>query len=72
MVEHLATTSTPFELHYSTSSGARAAFWDRIRRSPFSNRTCFYFDDAPGSVKIGAKFRADEVSYLNRLSLTAN
>src|ERR1700738_1883673 len=52
MAEHLATTSTPFELHYCTRSRARAAFWDRISRSPFSNRTCFYFDDAPGSMQL--------------------
>ena len=45
MAEHLATTSTPFELHYCTRSRARAAYLDRIRRSPFSNWTRFYFDD---------------------------
>jgi vanillate monooxygenase ferredoxin subunit len=52
MAEHLAATSTPFELHYCTRSRARAAFWDRISRSPFSNRTRFYFDDAPGSLSL--------------------
>jgi vanillate O-demethylase ferredoxin subunit len=52
MAEHLANTSTPFELHYCTRSRARAAFWDRISRSPFSNRTRFYFDDAPGSMPL--------------------
>jgi len=52
MAEHLAITSTPFELHYCTRSRARAAFFDRISRSPFSNRTCFYFDDAPRSMQL--------------------
>jgi ferredoxin-NADP reductase len=52
MAEHLAITSTPFELHYCTRSRARAAFFDRIRRSPFSNRTCFYFDDAARSMQL--------------------
>src|SRR5260370_10436943 len=52
MAEHLATTSTPFELHYCTRSRARAAFLDRITRSPFSNWTRLYFDDAPGSLSL--------------------
>jgi len=52
MAEHLATTSTPFELHYCTRSRARAAFLDRISRSPFSKRTRLYFDDAPGSMPL--------------------
>jgi vanillate monooxygenase ferredoxin subunit len=52
MAEHLATTSTRFELHYCTRSRARTAFRDRISRSPFSNRTRFYFDDARGSVPL--------------------
>src|SRR5260370_14812063 len=52
MAEHLATTSTPFELHYCTRSRARAAFLDRISGSPFSNRARFYFDDAPGSMSL--------------------
>ena len=52
MAEHLATTSTPFELHYCTRSRARAAFLERITRSPFSNWTRFYFDDAPGSLSL--------------------
>jgi len=52
MAEHLATTSTPFELHYCTRSCARAAFLERIARSPFSNWTRFYFDDAPGSLSL--------------------
>jgi len=52
MAEHLATTSTPFELHYCTRSRARAAFCDRISGSIFSKRTCFYFDDAPGSMPL--------------------
>jgi vanillate O-demethylase ferredoxin subunit len=52
MAEHLATTSTPFELHYCARSRARAAFLDRISASPFSSRTCFYFDDAPGSMPL--------------------
>ena len=52
MAEHLATRSTPFELHYCTRSRARAAFLDRIRRSPFSNWTRFYFDDAPRSLSL--------------------
>jgi vanillate O-demethylase ferredoxin subunit len=52
MAEHLATTSTPFELHYCTRSRARAAFLERITRSPFSNWTRFYFDDASGSLSL--------------------
>jgi len=52
MAEHLATRSTPFELHYCTRSRARAAFLERIARSPFSNWTRFYFDDAPGSLSL--------------------
>jgi len=52
MAEHLATTSTPFELNYCTRSRARAAFLERITRSPFSNWTRFYFDDAPGSLSL--------------------
>jgi vanillate monooxygenase ferredoxin subunit len=52
MAEHLATTPTPFELHYCTRSRARAAFLERITRSPFSNWTRFYFDDAPGSMPL--------------------
>jgi vanillate O-demethylase ferredoxin subunit len=52
MAEHLASTSTPFELHYCTRSHARAAFCDRISGSLFSKRTRFYFDDAPGSLSL--------------------
>jgi vanillate O-demethylase ferredoxin subunit len=52
MAEHLATTSTPFELHYCTRSRARAAFLDRISGSPFSNRMRFCFDDAPGCMSL--------------------
>ena len=45
MAERLATIGAPFEMHYSTRSRTRTAFFDRIAQAPFSSRVSFHFDD---------------------------
>ena len=48
MAERLFHTGAEFELHYCARSAERAAFVERIRQSPFSDRVHFHFDDGLG------------------------
>jgi vanillate monooxygenase ferredoxin subunit len=45
MAERLAQIGADFEMHYCSRSPERTAFVDRIRRSAFTRRVHFYFDD---------------------------
>ena len=47
MAERLANVGADFRLYYFTRSHDRTAFYDRIQRSGFADRTAFHFDDAP-------------------------
>jgi vanillate monooxygenase ferredoxin subunit len=59
MAERLAHIGTPFELHYSARSRSRAAFYDRIAGSPFTEKVHFHFDDRPGTRLDLAKLLGD-------------
>src|SRR4030095_6098612 len=52
MAERLAIAGGEFEMHYSARSRDRMAFQDRIRRSAFSERVVFHFDDGEPSQKL--------------------
>jgi len=47
MAEQLAGNSRPFELHYCARQAARAAFVERIARSPFAGAAFMHFGDGP-------------------------
>ncbi|MEJ6023680.1 PDR/VanB family oxidoreductase [Ramlibacter sp. PS4R-6] len=47
MAHRLAHVGSDFELHYSTRSKSKTAFFDEIAASPFAGRTHFHFDDNP-------------------------
>ncbi|MEO8119035.1 MAG: PDR/VanB family oxidoreductase [Rhodoferax sp.] len=49
MAERLAITGADFEMHYSTRSRERTAFYDRIASSAYASQVQFHFDDGgPG------------------------
>lgn len=52
MAERLAIAGEDFELHYSTRSRDRMAFHDRIRRSAFSPKASFHFDDGDAAQRL--------------------
>lgn len=54
MAERLAHMGAEFELHYCAGSAERAAFVERIRQSPFSDRVHFHFDDGEGGEPLEA------------------
>jgi vanillate monooxygenase ferredoxin subunit len=45
MAERLAMAGADFDMHYSTRSRARTAFYDRIKASGFASKVQFHFDD---------------------------
>ena len=45
MAERLAMAGADFEMHYSTRSRSRTAFYDRISASAFASKVHFHFDD---------------------------
>ncbi|MBT2339788.1 MULTISPECIES: PDR/VanB family oxidoreductase [Pseudomonas] len=47
MAEHLAQSGALFELHYCCRSRERAAFVERLRRSPYADRVFLHFDEEP-------------------------
>ncbi len=47
MAERLAVIGASFRMHYCARASDRAAFRERIRRSPFADRVCFHFDNGP-------------------------
>jgi len=47
MAEHLAQSGAAFELHYCARSQERAAFVERLRRSPYADRVFLHFDEEP-------------------------
>lgn len=47
MAEHLAQSGAAFELHYCARSRERAAFVERLRRSPYADRVFLHFDEEP-------------------------
>jgi len=54
MAERLAHIGGDFELHYCARSAERAAFVDRIRQAPFSDRVQLHFDDGNGAEPLDA------------------
>jgi vanillate O-demethylase ferredoxin subunit len=52
MAEHLAKTGADFEMHYSSRSRARTAFYAHIQASSFANQVQFHFDDGLASQKL--------------------
>lgn len=52
MAERLANTGAEFELHYSTRSRARTAFYERIAASDFAHKVQFHFDDGMAEQKL--------------------
>lgn len=52
MAERLASLGADFEMHYSTRSRNRTAFFDRISASAYAGRVHFHFDDGPAEQKL--------------------
>ena len=52
MVEDLAASRKPFELHYCTRSQARAAFAQRLSAPAFSSHVHFHYDDGPADQRL--------------------
>ncbi|MFM0641179.1 PDR/VanB family oxidoreductase [Paraburkholderia metrosideri] len=52
MAERLSVADADFELHYCARSRDRMAFHNRIRRSIFSPKTAFHFDDGDVAQKL--------------------
>ncbi|MCJ8207548.1 PDR/VanB family oxidoreductase [Pseudomonas sp. RGM2987] len=47
MADHLAQSGAAFQLHYCARSRERAAFVERLRRSPYADRVFLHFDEEP-------------------------
>ncbi|UZD97744.1 PDR/VanB family oxidoreductase [Pseudomonas corrugata] len=47
MAEHLAQSGAAFELHYCARSRERAAFVERLSRSPYADRVFLHFSEEP-------------------------
>ncbi|WP_426139516.1 PDR/VanB family oxidoreductase [Pseudomonas sp. DWP3-1-2] len=58
MAEHLAHTGADFDLHYCARSSERAAFVQRLKDSPFSERVFLHFDEQPHTALDAAKVLA--------------
>ncbi len=52
MAERLAITGADFEMHYSTRSRERTAFYERIASSAYAPRVQFHFDDGGADQKL--------------------
>ena len=52
MAERLDNIGSAFEMHYCTRSPERTAFLERIKRSTFSKRVSFHFDDGAPEQRI--------------------
>jgi vanillate O-demethylase ferredoxin subunit len=52
MVEQLASTNRPFEMHYCARSRSNAAFVDRLDGSAYRSRVRLHFDDGPPSQRL--------------------
>ncbi|MDO8447220.1 MAG: PDR/VanB family oxidoreductase [Rhodoferax sp.] len=52
MAERLAITGADFEMHYSTRSRERTAFYQRIVSSAYAPQVQFHFDDGPTAQKL--------------------
>lgn len=52
MAERLGHLKADFEMHYCTRSADRMAFAERIRRSNFSQKVFFHYDDGDDSQKL--------------------
>jgi vanillate O-demethylase ferredoxin subunit len=52
MAERLASTGSPFELHYCTRSAERTAFVERIGHSSFAGRAHVHHDEGPGQRRL--------------------
>jgi vanillate O-demethylase ferredoxin subunit len=52
MAERLAITGADFEMHYSTRSRARTAFYERIASSAYAPQVQFHFDDGDAGQKL--------------------
>lgn len=52
MAERLAITGADFEMHYSTRSRERTAFYQRIVSSAYALQVHFHFDDGPTAQKL--------------------
>ena len=52
MAERLAITGAEFEMHYSTRSRERTAFYQRIALSPYAPQVKFHFDDGAAAQKL--------------------
>lgn len=52
MAEQLAASGSAFQMHYCARSRERAAFYQRITSSEFSDRVYFHFDDVAASQRL--------------------
>jgi vanillate O-demethylase ferredoxin subunit len=52
MAERLAITGADFEMHYSTRSRERTAFYERIAASAYASQVQFHFDDGDAGQKL--------------------
>jgi vanillate O-demethylase ferredoxin subunit len=52
MAERLAITGADFEMHYSTRSRERMAFYERIASSAYASQVQFHFDDGGADQKL--------------------
>jgi vanillate O-demethylase ferredoxin subunit len=52
MAERLAITGAEFEMHYSTRSRERTAFYERIASSAYAPQVQFHFDDGAAAQKL--------------------
>ncbi|WP_114971463.1 PDR/VanB family oxidoreductase [Rhodoferax ferrireducens] len=52
MAERLAITGADFEMHYSTRSRERMAFYERIASSAYASQVHFHFDDGGADQKL--------------------
>ncbi|SEO33619.1 PDR/VanB family oxidoreductase [Pseudomonas sp. NFACC39-1] len=58
MAEQLAQSGAAFELHYCARSRERAAFVERLRRSPYADRVFLHFDEEPETMLDAARVLA--------------
>ncbi|MEX3933707.1 2Fe-2S iron-sulfur cluster-binding protein [Paraburkholderia phymatum] len=52
MAEHLGDAGASFEMHYCTRSRSRAAFIERIARSPWAAQVQYHFDDGDAAQRL--------------------
>jgi vanillate monooxygenase ferredoxin subunit len=52
MAERLAVAGSDFEMHYSTRSRVRTAFYERINASGFASQVHFHFDDGAANQQL--------------------